>query len=89
MARRSGRRGGAAMAAELGAKGVSRATVEQLLAGRDPEIEIAGAERFARGWLGRVKVGSVQSLLEFAGPRLLRRGYSPAVVREACRRAVN
>jgi hypothetical protein len=30
----------------------------------------------------------MRSLLAVAGPRLARRGYSPAVLREACRRAI-
>lgn len=53
--------------------------------------ELAGAERYARTWAAKAglnEVADLRSLLEIAGPRLLRRGYAPAVVREACRRAI-
>ena len=86
--RRGGSRGGASLAAELTAKGVSRSMVQEVLATRDSEVEIAGAERHARSWLGRAAPGSMRSLLDIAGPRLLRRGYSPNVIREACRRVL-
>ncbi|MDQ6691390.1 MAG: RecX family transcriptional regulator [Candidatus Dormibacteraeota bacterium] len=90
--RRGNTRGAVAVAAELAAKGVPRPMVQEILADRDPELEIAGAERLARSLLGRARgesePGSLQSLLEIAGPRLLRRGYRPNVIREACRRAL-
>lgn len=113
--RRTASRGAAAIAAELKAKGISRAGIEEALGdeaerrGRaagvpaDPgsrageaetrrDREVAGAERYARIWAARAdldaETAGLRSLLEVAGPRLLRRGYSPAVVREACRRAL-
>lgn len=85
---RLGSRGGAAIAAELASKGVSRAVAQAAVAGLDPERELEAAESFARRWLPRAAPGSLRSLLEVAGPRLARRGYSPSVVREACRRAL-
>jgi regulatory protein len=85
---RSRGRGGSAMVAELVAKGVSRSLAQAAVADVDPEIEIQAAAAFARRWLPRAEPGSLRSLLEVAGPRLARRGYSPGVVREACRRAL-
>jgi regulatory protein len=88
VARRAGMRGGAALAAELSAKGVPRETIEKVLQGRDPEADLAGAERYARGLLSRAGAGTLAGLMEVAGPRLQRRGFSTGVIREACRRAV-
>ena len=89
VSRRSRGRGGAAIAAELATKGVARAVAQAAVAAIDPEVEIEAAAAFARGWLPRAEPGSMRSLLEIAGPRLARRGYGPAVVREACRRALS
>jgi len=85
---RSRGRGGAAIAAELASKGVSRSVAQAAVADIDPEVEIEAAVVFARRWLPRAEPGSLRSLLEIAGPRLARRGYAPGVVREACRRAI-
>jgi regulatory protein len=85
---RSHGRGGAAIAAELASKGVSRSVAQAAIADIDPEVEIEAAVVFARRWLPRAEPGSLRSLLEIAGPRLARRGYTPGVVREACRRAI-
>lgn len=85
---RLGSRGGAAIAAELASKGVARSVAQAAVAGLDPEQELEAAESFARRWLPRAAPGSLRSLLEVAGPRLARRGYSQSVVREACRRAL-
>jgi regulatory protein len=86
---RSRGRGGAAIAAELASKGVARAVAQAAVAGIDPEAEIEAAAAFARRWLPRAERGSMRSLLDVAGPRLARRGYAPAVVREACRRVLS
>ena len=85
---RGGSRGGAAIAAELAAKGVARSVAQSAVAEMDGELEIEAAVRFARRWLPRAEPGSLRSLLNVAGSRLARRGYSPSVVREACRRAL-
>ena len=85
---RGGSRGAAAIAAELASRGVARQVAQAAVAELDPERQLAAAEQFARRWLPRAEDGSLRSLLELAGPRLARRGYSPAVVREACRRAL-
>jgi regulatory protein len=85
---RSRGRGGAAIAAELASKGVSRSVAQAAVADLDPEVEIEAAVVFARRWLPRAEPGSLRSLLKIAGPRLARRGYAPGVVREACRRAI-
>jgi regulatory protein len=86
---RSRGRGGAAIAAELASKGIARSVAQAAVAGIDPEVEIEAAAALARRWLPRAEAGSMRSLLEIAGPRLARRGYSPGVVREACRRALD
>jgi regulatory protein len=85
---RGSARGAAAIAAELASKGVARTVVQAAVAELDPERELEAAERFARRWLPRAEPGSLRSLLQVAGPRLARRGYSPGIVREACRRAL-
>ena len=85
---RGGSRGGAAIAAELAAKGVSRDVAQAAIGQIDGEQQIEAAARFARRWLPRAEPGSLRSLLAIAGSRLARRGYSPSVVREACRRVL-
>jgi regulatory protein len=85
---RSRGRGGAAIAAELASKGVSRSLAQTAVAGIDPEAEIEAAVAFVRRWQPRAEPISMRSLLDVAGPRLARRGYAPAVVREACRRVL-
>jgi regulatory protein len=86
--RRSRNRGSAAIAAELKAKGVERELVQAAVAELDPEIEVEAAVRVVRPLLPRAEPGSLRSLLDLAGPRLLRRGFGPRVVREACRRVM-
>jgi regulatory protein len=86
---RSRNRGSVAIAAELASKGVDRRLVQTAVAGLDPEVEIEAALRLTRAWLPRAEPGSLRSLLQIAGPRLLRRGYGSRVVREACRRALD
>ena len=86
---RSRGRGGAAIAAELASKGVARSVAQAAVAEIDPEAEIESATVLARRWLPRAEPGSLRSLLDIAGPRLARRGYAPAVVREACRRLLS
>jgi SOS response regulatory protein OraA/RecX len=85
---RTGARGGTAIAAELAARGVARPVVLEAIRGIDPESEVEAASRTAQRWLPRAEPGSLRSLLDIAGPRLARRGYSSAVIREACRRAM-
>jgi regulatory protein len=86
---RSRGRGGIAIAAELASKGVSRSVAQAAVAELDPESQIEAATAFARRWLPRAEPGSMRSLLDIAGPRLARRGYGPATVREACRRLLS
>ena len=86
---RSRNRGASAIAAELTSKGVERSLVQAAVAELDPEVEVEAALRIVRPLLRRAEPGSLRSLLQVAGPRLLRRGYGPRVVREACRRALS
>ncbi|HVD01589.1 MAG TPA: RecX family transcriptional regulator [Candidatus Dormibacteraeota bacterium] len=87
--RRSRNRGATAISAELASKGVDREIVQAAVADLDPEVEVEAAARLVRPLLGRAESGSLRSLLQLAGPRLLRRGYGPQVVREACRRVLS
>jgi regulatory protein len=87
--RRNRNRGSTAIAAELTSKGVDRHLVQAAVAGLDPEVEIEAAVRIVRPLLHRTEPGQLRELLRLAGPRLLRRGFSPRVVREACRRALS
>lgn len=83
--RRSTRRGPLALTAELAARGVARPVVEAAVARLSLDEQLAAAtllaERLCAGhsWPGyREMLGSV-------GPKLLRRGFSSAVARAACR----
>jgi SOS response regulatory protein OraA/RecX len=73
------------IAAELAAKGVSRETGQAALAELEPDAQLAAAVRLVRG-LGRL--GPFHELLQTAGPKLARRGFSTTVIREACRQVL-
>jgi regulatory protein len=82
--RRAGARGRSAIRGELVARGVSRDVVAATVDELDGEEEIAAAVALLRQW-HRVPEG-FDDLLEVAGPRLYRRGFSQSVARTACRR---
>ncbi|TME17698.1 MAG: regulatory protein RecX [Chloroflexi bacterium] len=82
--RRAESRGARAIGAELFAKGIGREVAGVALAGLDREAELEAAERLVRRF-GRGLAGN--ELLQSVGPKLLRRGFAPNLVREACRRA--
>jgi regulatory protein len=83
--RRSVSRGPLALSAELAAKGVDRrvadAAVSRLTPGHQLEIATRLAERlYASG--PRL---AYREMLDRVGSKLVRRGFAPCVVREACR----
>ena len=82
--RRAESRGARAIGAELFAKGIGREVAGVALASLDREAELEAAERLVRRF-GRGLAGN--ELLQSVGPKLLRRGFAPHLVREACRRA--
>ena len=83
--RRSSGRGPAAVAAELAAKGIGRDGIAAALAGLDADSQIAAATRLAERLYAEKPVPGYREMLDRIGSRLLRRGYSSSVVREACR----
>ncbi len=83
--RRSTSRGPAALAAELSAKGISRAAVAEALSGFDAGSQLEAATRLAERLYADKPVPGYQEMLNRIGGKLVRRGYSPSIVREACR----
>lgn len=82
--RRSTSRGPLAISAELAARGVDREVARQAVAGLSREDELGAAMRLAARQTGQRRPASYQELLDSAGVKLLRRGFSPAVARAAC-----
>ncbi len=82
--RRSAVLGPLALSAELWARGVDRHLATEALAGFGPEAQVAAAERLARRLAGTRTYTGYKELLERLGPKLVRRGFSPAVARRAC-----
>lgn len=82
--RRSGSRGPLALAAELAARGVNREITGRALAGISPETQLSAAVDLVRR-AARKRPAGYKELLDSAGTKLLRRGFSPTVAREACR----
>lgn len=86
---RSASRGRRAIAAELAQRGVGRELVGAALDGLEPGEELAAAIVLVRRRLAaHDKPPTLRQLLDDAGPKLLRRGFSAGVVREACRQAL-
>jgi regulatory protein len=83
--RRSASRGPFALSAELAARGVDRHTMGAALRAFDRPAQVAAATRFAERLCARIRPAGYNELLDSVGTRLLRRGFSPAVAREACR----
>lgn len=82
--RRSGLRGPLALSAELAARGVGRAQAAAALAEFDSDAQVRSATRLAERLYARKPVAGYRALLDSVGPKLLRRGFSAAVVRAAC-----
>jgi regulatory protein len=81
---RSGRRGGAALIAELGARGVDRAVAERALESVGAD-ELDSATALAMEQIRRVGSLPLRTQAARLTGALARRGYSPEVVREAVR----
>lgn len=83
--RRSASLGPLALSAELTARGVDRDVAQLALAGLSREAQLEAATRLAAKDAGRKRPAGYKELLDSAGPKLLRRGFSPGIAREACR----
>jgi regulatory protein len=83
--RRSSSRGPAAVAAELASKGIDREGVAAALQGLDADEQLAAATRLAERLYAAKPVPGYREMLDRIGAKLVRRGYSGSVVREACR----
>ena len=82
--RRSAARGPRAIAAELAAKGVERALVQEAVSRIDREAQVLAAMRLVRRSAGGRRPASYEELLHTAGARLVRRGFSHAIAFAAC-----
>lgn len=83
--RRSSGLGPLALAAELAARGVDRAVAADALAAVDGDVQLASAIRLAERACARRELAGYRQTLDLVGPKLLRRGFSPGVIRAACR----
>ena len=83
--RRSGVRGPLALRSELAARGVDRAIADEAVGGFDSEAQLSSARRLAGRLAGRKSFAGYKELLDWVGPKLVRRGFPPAVARAACR----
>lgn len=82
--RRSSSVGPLALSAELAARGVERSTVGAALQQFDRSAQLAAAERLARRLAGSRSYAGYKELLDRIGPKLVRRGFSASVTRQAC-----
>lgn len=85
--RRSAGLGPLALSVELAARGVDRTAAGEALATFDPEAQLAAAEHLACRLRGGKTFAGYKMLLDRLGPKLVRRGFSPAIARAACERA--
>jgi regulatory protein len=74
-----------ALSAELAARGVDRGLADAAVAGFDHPAQLAAATKLAERLSGSRRPAGFRELLDSVGPKLLRRGYSQGVAREACR----
>ncbi|TAN34370.1 hypothetical protein EPN29_03105 [bacterium] len=86
--RRGASRGPMALSAELAARGVERTLADAALAEFDADAQLASATRLAERLGARKAVAGYREMLDQVGSRLVRRGFSPAIVRAACRAAL-
>ena len=83
--RRSATLGPLALSAELAARGVDREVARKAVVGLSREAQLAAATRLVERQVGRSRPAGYKELLDSAGARLLRRGFSLAIARDACR----
>jgi regulatory protein len=84
VARRAGKRGPRGLAAELTAKGIDRELVRAAVGHFDRDAQVRMAARQVRRNIGSNLPPTYKELLQKAGPRLLRRGYSQSIASAAC-----
>ena len=82
--RRAATLGPLALSAELAARGVDREVARTAVAGLSHEDLLAAATRLVARQSGRKAPAGYKELLDSAGTKLLRRGFSLAIAREAC-----
>lgn len=83
--RRSSALGPLALSAELAARGVDRSLADTALSHFDADAQLASATRLAERVFGPGSFPGYREMLDSVGPKLLRRGFSPGVVRSACK----
>ena len=82
---RSGSLGPLALSAELAARGIQHDVAGRAVAELSPAAQVEAAVRLVHRQVSRKEPASYKELLDSAGSKLLRRGYSPTIAREACR----
>lgn len=82
--RRSRSLGPLALSAELAERGVDRRIAGDALEGFDRPAQVAAATLLAQRLFAGKRPPGYRELLESVGAKLLRRGYSMGVAREAC-----
>ncbi len=82
--RRGTVRGPRALSAELAARGVDRAEVDTALAGFGPAEQLAAATQIAERLYVAKPASSRREMLDRIGTKLVSRGFSMGVAREAC-----
>ena len=83
--RRGSVRGPRALSAELAARGVDRAHVDTAMAGFGEDEQLAAATQIAERLYARKPALGHREILDEIGSKLVRRGFSVAVARAACR----
>ena len=83
--RRGALRGPRALSAELAARGIDRAEADSAVAEYDIKSQLISATRLVERLSARKAGISYREMLDSVGTKLLRRGFSAPVVREACR----
>jgi regulatory protein len=84
--RRSSIRGPMAIAGELAARGVDRASTEAALAEFDAEKQLTAANVLARRLYHREREDlNYRQIIDKIGAKLVRRGFSTTIARAACR----
>ena len=83
--RRGSVRGPRALSSELAARGVDRTEVDTALADFGEAEQVVAATRIAERLYARKPLQSHREILDEIGTKLVRRGFSVAVARAACR----
>ena len=83
--RRGAVRGPMALSAELAARGVDRRQADAAVAGFEPEAQLAAATRLAERLHSNKPASGYREMLDGVGSKLMRRGFSATIVRQACR----